>query len=147
LLLRRGGRCRRRDHVSDHVIHHLWFSCLSCCNCYVDSTSSQVSRNLLSRRLNFQRDFTLPLDKSLATCCLHCSHVSLFCKISPLIPTLRIIVVAISHRPKNGCATKRFACSRQARLGCEQFVDAFAPPHDMHVRAVDDDLRCARPRV
>src|SRR5438874_5729554 len=47
----------------------------------------------------------VPLDKSLATCCLHCSHVSLFCKISPPIPTLSIAIVAISHRPKSGSAT------------------------------------------
>src|SRR5216683_2481564 len=99
LLLRRRGRSRRRHH-RHHVSHHRCFSCLSCCNCYVDSTTSQISPDC---RLEL-RICKLPLDKSIATCCLHCSHVSRFCKISPPIPALSITTVATSHTPQTGPA-------------------------------------------
>ena len=58
----------------------------------------------------------IPLDKPIATCCLHCSHVSTNCKISPPIPARCVRqCCGFAHRSAScACAGKLRAVTRRA---------------------------------
>src|SRR5207248_323546 len=64
------------------------------CNCYGLSVAGVAGKG---EKHSDATNSSYPLDKSIGTCCLHCSHVSSFCKISTTVGTARYRTVATSH--------------------------------------------------